>query len=71
MAFENKCYYVITNFDLWMSKGAHDVFALVINILGFDWKLKQVIFGLFKTIEMIEQTSTRNIIDLLDAYGKK
>jgi hypothetical protein len=54
-----------------MSKGAHDVFALVINILGFDWKLKQVIFGLFKTIEMIEQTSTRNIIDLLDAYGKK
>ncbi len=71
MAFENKCYYVITNFDLWMSKGAHDVFALVINILGFDWKLKQVILGLFKTIEMIEQTSTRNIIDLLDAYGKK
>jgi hypothetical protein len=54
-----------------MSKGAHDVFALVINILGFDWKLKQVILGLFKTIEMIEQTSTRNIIDLLDAYGKK
>jgi hypothetical protein len=26
-----------TSFDLWMSKGAHDVFALVIKKLGFDW----------------------------------
>jgi hypothetical protein len=23
-------------FNLWMSKGAHDIFALVINFLGFD-----------------------------------
>jgi hypothetical protein len=26
----------IANFDLWMSKGAHDVFILVIFFLGFD-----------------------------------
>ncbi len=26
----------VTSFDLWMSKGAHDIFALVINFLGFD-----------------------------------
>ncbi len=24
----------IMNFDLWLSKGAHDIFAFVINILG-------------------------------------
>jgi hypothetical protein len=24
------------SFDLWMSKGAHDIFALVINFLGSD-----------------------------------
>jgi hypothetical protein len=54
-----------------MFKGEHDVFALVINILGFDWKLKQVILGLFKAIEIIGQTLTRNLIDLSDAYGKK
>jgi hypothetical protein len=54
-----------------MFKGEHDVFALVINILGFDWKLKQVILGLFKAIETIGQTLTRNLIDILDAYGKK
>jgi hypothetical protein len=27
---------VSTNFDLWMSKGAHDVFVLIINFLGSD-----------------------------------
>jgi hypothetical protein len=33
----NDCYCVIANFDLWMSKGAHDVFVLVIKFLGSDW----------------------------------
>jgi hypothetical protein len=28
--------FIISNFDLWMSKGAHDVFALVISFLGMD-----------------------------------
>jgi hypothetical protein len=30
------CYYVIASFDLWMSKEAYDIFALVINFLGVD-----------------------------------
>jgi hypothetical protein len=34
-----------------MSKGAHDVFVLVINFLGFDWKPKHVTFGLFEVVE--------------------
>jgi hypothetical protein len=41
----------IASFDLWMSKGAHDVFALVIIFLGFDWKPKQVTFGFFEINE--------------------
>ncbi len=32
-----KCHYAIASFDLWMSKGGHDIFALVINFLGVDW----------------------------------
>jgi len=32
----NECYCVIANFDLWMFKGAHDVFAMVIIFLGSD-----------------------------------
>jgi len=31
-----ECQFTIINFDLWMSKGAYDVFALVINVLGND-----------------------------------
>ncbi len=31
------CISINTSFDLSMSKGVHDVFALVINLLGFDW----------------------------------
>jgi hypothetical protein len=38
-----------TNFDMWMSKGVHDIFALVINLLGSNWQPKQVIINLFET----------------------
>jgi hypothetical protein len=31
-----------------MSKGAHDIFAFVINSFGFDWQPKQVTIGLFE-----------------------
>jgi len=30
------CTSAIINFELWMSKGAHDIFAIVINFLGSD-----------------------------------
>jgi len=32
-----QCYFATISFDLWMSKGAHDVFALVINFLNEKW----------------------------------
>ncbi len=31
------CFFTTTSFDLWMCKGAYDVFALMINFLGSDW----------------------------------
>jgi hypothetical protein len=40
-------------FDLWMSKGAHDVFVLMINFLGSDWKPKHVTLGLFEVTKTI------------------
>jgi hypothetical protein len=30
------CIFAIASFDMWMSKGAHDIFALAINLLGSD-----------------------------------
>ncbi len=41
-----------TCFDLWMSKGAHDVFVLVINFLGSNWKPKHVTLGLFEVTKI-------------------
>jgi hypothetical protein len=52
-----------------MSKGAHNVLVLVIKILGFDWKLKQVTLSLFEDAETTRQALARNLIGLLDAYG--
>jgi len=42
------CVFVITSFNLWMSKGAHEVFALVVKFLGEDWMLKRIIMGCLK-----------------------
>ncbi len=47
----DECYCVIASFDLWMSKGAHDVFALVIFFLKLNWKPKQVIISLFEIVD--------------------
>lgn len=30
------CVSIITNFDIWRFKGAHDIFALVMKILGVN-----------------------------------
>ncbi len=32
------CISTMASFDLWVSKGANDIFVLVINFLGFDWQ---------------------------------
>jgi hypothetical protein len=30
-------YLFTTTFDLWMFKGAHDIFVFIIDFLGFNW----------------------------------
>ncbi len=55
-----------TTFDLWMLKGVHDIFAFVINLLGFDWQPKQVTIGLFEAMETIGQTLVNNLTKLID-----
>ncbi len=70
------CYYSLYYFpirvdtislDLWMSKGAHNVLVLVINLLELDWKPKQVIIDLFEDAETTGQALARNLIDFLNA----
>ncbi len=63
------CICAITSFDLWMSKGVHDIFALVINFLGSNWQPKQITIGLFKATKIIGQTLANNLTKFLDQYG--
>jgi len=65
----NDCNYVTANFDSWMSKGAHDVFILVKNNSGFDWKPKHVTIGLFKATKTTRQVLAKNLIKRLNVYG--
>jgi hypothetical protein len=59
----------ITYFDLWMSKGAYDIFALVINFQDENWQPKKVTISLFEVIETTCQALARNLRELLDSYG--
>jgi hypothetical protein len=45
---------ITCTFDLWMSKGAHDVFACVVNFISNDLKANHVMIGL---LEMIDTSS--------------
>ncbi len=58
----------IANFYLWMSKGAHDVFALVINFLNEEQQPQHIIIRLFEANESTKQAMARNLIELLDQY---
>jgi hypothetical protein len=46
----------LTSFDLWMFKGAYDVFALVTIFLNNDWQPKHVTIGLFEATKTTGQT---------------
>ncbi len=35
-------------FDLWMSKGVHDVFVVVVNFLSSKWEAKHITITLFE-----------------------
>jgi hypothetical protein len=52
-----------------MSKGAHDIFTLVLNFVGFYWQPKQMVISLFKAIKTIDQTLASKLVKLLNQYG--
>ncbi len=42
------CVSTIFTFDLWMLKGAHDIFVVVVNFISSNQEAKLVTIGLFK-----------------------
>ncbi len=61
-----KCYFAFTSFDLWRSKGAHDIFVLTINFLGVNWQPKHIVIELFETMHISKQSLANNLIELLE-----
>jgi hypothetical protein len=62
-----ECHYVIGSFNLWMSKGGHDI----LHWGGVDWQPKHITFGLFEATNISRQTLTINLIEILDTYELK
>ncbi len=51
-------------FDLWMSKGAYDIFSLFMNFIGVNWKPKHVMI----TTKRNSQVMALKLQALLDKY---
>jgi diacylglycerol kinase family enzyme len=51
-----------------MSKGAHDIFALVISFLNEKWQPQHITIGLFEANENTRWAMARNLIKLLNQY---
>jgi len=51
-----------------MSKGANDVFSLVMNFIGVNWKPKHVMIRLFDTTKRNSQVMALKLQALLDKY---
>jgi hypothetical protein len=50
-------------------QGGHDIFVLIINFLGYDWKPKEMTIGLYEAIKTTSQILANNLTKLLDPYG--
>ncbi len=62
------CYSITTSFDLWMSKEAYELFALVINFLGTNWQPKHIAIGLFGAFDTSWHALTKDLTKLLKTY---
>jgi hypothetical protein len=56
------CIFATISFDLWIFKEAHNIFVVIINILGFDEQPKCMPIGLFVATKTINQTLVNNLI---------
>jgi len=63
------CISTIYTFDLWMSKGVHDVFAIVVNFLSNKWEAKRITIRLFKMFDTSGATMAPRLQQFLDKFS--
>ncbi len=64
-----ECLIATYTFDLWMSKGAHDVFAMVVNFLSINSKPKHVTIGLFEASNINGVAMAMKVKQILKKFG--
>jgi hypothetical protein len=62
------CISTTCTFDLWMSKGAHDVFVVVINFVSNKWEAKHIIIKLFEVSNFSGVAMVPRLQQLLDKF---
>ncbi len=62
------CISTTCTFDLWMSKGAHDVFTIVVNFVLNKWEAKHFTIGLFEMSDTSGATMAPRLHRLLDKF---
>jgi hypothetical protein len=67
LTLANYCF-VTSSFDLWMLKGAYDIFAIVIKFLGVNWNSKHITIRLFETSDISRHALAKNLTKLLGKY---
>ncbi len=63
------CISTTCTFDLWMSKGARDVFIVVVNFISSDWEAKHVTIGLLEVLNTNGVAMAPKLQELLDKFS--
>jgi len=64
-----ECLIATCTFHLWMSKGAHDVFAMVVNFLSISSKPKHITIGLFEANNTNGVAMAMKLKQILKKFG--
>jgi len=62
------CISATCTFDLWMSKGAHDVFVVVVNFMSNKWEAKHITIKLFEVSNFSDIAIVPRLQQLLDKF---
>ncbi len=64
-----KCNNVYASFDLWMSRGSINTFALIMNYLSKNWESMNVNVGMFEVNETTDSCMASQLQSLFEKFG--
>jgi hypothetical protein len=63
------CVTCTTSFDLWMFRGGHDTFSMVVSFINNLWKHTYVTVGIFEMHNIADVAMANQVKVLLDSFG--